>query len=95
MHIDRAVLNQVKRDRNILAAMSSIVPGLGHIYKGYYAEGLVILLLGVPVVLWAGILLTLATLGIGVLVPMAVWVFVATDAYFRKNHRRHHWLGVL
>ena len=95
MHVDRAILIQVKRDRDVLAAALSIVPGLGHIYKGYYTAGLAILLLGVPVGVWAGVLLSLATLGVGLLVPAAAWALVATDAYLRKNHRRHHWLGVL
>ena len=95
MHVDRTILNNLKHDRDVLAAASSIVPGLGHIYKGYYAEGLMVLLLGAPICLWAGILLSLATAGVGLLLPMAAWVLVGTDAYFKKNHRRHHWFGVL
>jgi hypothetical protein len=95
MHVERELLNNLKHDRNILAAGLSAIPGLGHIYKGYYAEGAVILLLGAPLCVWAGLLLSLATAGVGLLLPLAVWVLVGTDAYFKKNHRRHHWLGVL
>lgn len=95
MHVDKAILNQVKLDRDILAAALSIVPGLGHIYKGCYAMGLAILLLGVPIGLWAGILFSLATAGVGLLLPACLWAIVVTDAYYRKNRRRHHWFGVL
>lgn len=95
MHLDKTTIDNLKRDRNILAASLSIVPGLGHIYKGCYGAGFAILLLGAPLCLWIGILLSLATAGVGLLFPLGVWAAVVIDAYFRKNHRRHHWFGIL
>ena len=49
--------------RNVIARTLTILPGLGHIYKGQVAAGLLWMLLGMPVVLWMGILLSLATAG--------------------------------
>ena len=95
MHIDRALLNQIKHERDIIAAGLSVIPGLGHIYKGYYVPGLIVLLLGIPVIIWIGVLLSLATAGIGLVVPFGAWVMVAIDAYCKKNRRKHHWFGVL
>jgi len=39
--------------RNELAVLLSIIPGLGHIYKGYYLMGVGLILL-IPVCFWAG-----------------------------------------
>jgi len=94
MKLDRASLRNLKRDRDILAAVFSIVPGAGHIFKGHYAAGLAILLLGVPVALWVGILLSLATAGVGLLIPLAAWAIVVMSAYYASDHRKHHWKGV-
>ena len=95
MNMDKTTLENLKKDRNLLAVIFSIVPGLGHIYKGHYGEGLAILLLGVPIGLWVGVLLSLATAGVGLLVPLGAWAFVAMDAYYEKDKRSRHWFGVL
>ena len=96
MNINRTTLKNLKKDRDILAAIFSIVPGMGHIYKGHYAAGLLILLLGVPVGLWVGVLLSLATAGIGLLIPLAAWAIVVMDAYHEKDDRsRRHLAGLL
>ncbi|HWB59773.1 MAG TPA: hypothetical protein VG733_09780 [Chthoniobacteraceae bacterium] len=95
MHVDKTILSNLKRDRDVVAAALSVVPGLGHIYKGYYAVGLAILVLGAPLMIWIGVLLSLATIGVGLITPAIAWGLVATDAYYRKNRRRHHWFGVL
>jgi hypothetical protein len=73
----------------------SVVPGLGHIYKGYYAVGAFTLLLGVPVVIWIGLLLSLATAGVGMLIPLVCWATVAFNAYYTRDRRKHHYLGVV
>ena len=46
-----------------IAGMLSILPGLGHIYKGHYAAGFLWMFFGMPVAIWIGILLGLATAG--------------------------------
>ena len=79
---------------NIIAAvLSSFVPGLGQIYKGHFAAGLLWLLVGMPLAIWIGILLSLATAGIGLVVPLVCWIGLAVDAYYEVDRRRHHHLA--
>ena len=73
-----------------IAAVLSIVPGLGYIYKGHYEAGFLWMFLGMPFAIWIGILLGLATAGVGLLFPIMCWVALAFDAYNEKNRRRHH-----
>jgi hypothetical protein len=78
---------------NKIAVMLSIVPGLGHIYKGHTAAGLFWMLIGMPLATWVGILMGLATAGIGLLLPIACWVALAVDAYYERDLRgKRHWL---
>lgn len=77
---------------NEIAAILSIVPGLGHIYKGHYTAGFGWMLLGMPLAVWVGILLGLATAGVGLLLPLVCWIGLAFDAYNEKNRRTHHLL---
>jgi hypothetical protein len=78
--------------QNAIAAVLTIVPGLGHIYKGHLAAGLVWMFFGIPLAIWIGILLGLATAGVGLLFPILCWVALAFDAYNEKNRRSHHLL---
>jgi len=39
---------------------------------------------------WIGILLGLATAGIGLLFPILCWVALAFDAYNEEDRRHHH-----
>jgi hypothetical protein len=75
---------------NEIAALLSIVPGLGHIYKGHYEMGFLWMLLGMPFAIWIGIILSLATAGIGLLFPILCWAALAWDAYNEKDRRHHH-----
>ncbi len=45
-----------KHAHNEIAAVLSIVPGLGHIYKGHYEMGLFLMFLGMPIALFVGII---------------------------------------
>jgi hypothetical protein len=93
-HVDPVV--EMVREHNVLAAAGSLVlPGLGHLYKGLYLPGFVILFLGAPIALWTGVLLSLATLGLGLLVPVAFWAAVAVSAYYAEDHRKHHPFNIL
>ena len=82
------------RHRNMIAAVLSIIPGLGHIYKGRYATGFTVMLLMMPMMVWAGVLLSLATLGLGLLAPLLFWGFVGYDAFYEDDYRKHHLLYV-
>ena len=77
---------------NKIAALLSIVPGLGHIYKGHLGAGFIWMFFGMPLVFWIGILLGLATAGLGLLVPIICWIGLAFDAYYERDLRKHHWL---
>ena len=91
MHTLSAPLrSEEKHAHDEIAAVLSIVPGLGHIYKGHYEAGLLWMFLGMPLALWIGILFGLATAGIGLLFPILCWVGLALDAYTEKNRRHHH-----
>ena len=81
---------KIVRAENAIAALLSIVPGLGHIYKGHYEAGLAWMFFGMPLAIFVGILFGLATAGIGLLFPIVCWAALTVDAYFEKDRRRHH-----
>jgi hypothetical protein len=92
--LSQSLSKEVVDAENAIAALLTIVPGLGHVYKGYYAAGILWLVLGMPLAIWIGILLGLATAGVGLLFPIACWIALAFDAYNEKDlrGRRHHLL---
>ena len=79
-----------KHVHNEIAAVLSIVPGLGHIYKGYYEMGLFLMFLGMPIAIFVGIISILGTAGVGLLFPIGCWAALAYDAYRKKDRRHHH-----
>ncbi len=88
--VSMPVSKEAKHAQDVIAAALSIVPGLGHIYKGHYEAGLLWMFLGMPFAIWIGILLGLATAGVGLLFPILCWVALVFDAYNEKNRRHHH-----
>ena len=83
---------QEKHAHNEIAAALSIVPGLGHIYKGHYGMGLMWMFLGMPIAVFVGIISVLGTAGLGLLFPIGCWAALAYDAYNEKDRRHHHHL---
>ena len=83
-------------DRNKVAAVLSVLPGLGHLYKHHYLQGLGLLLVGNVLVAFIAGLLSLGTLGLSlVLVPIAWFAGVAYSAYMASDEHGHHpWLHV-
>jgi|SRR4029450_3299081 hypothetical protein len=81
---------EAKHAQNEIAALLSIVPGLGHIYKGHFEAGFLWMFLGMPIAIWIGILFGLATAGVGLLFPILCWVALAVDAYNEDDRRHHH-----
>jgi hypothetical protein len=81
-----------KHAHDEIAALLSIVPGLGHIYKGHYEMGFLWMFLGMPIALFVGIISILGTAGVGLLLPIGCWVALAYDAYNEKDRRHHHHL---
>lgn len=86
--VDRSV------DRDEVAALLSIIPGAGHLYKHHYGAGLGILLLGNTLVAFVSGLMALATLGLSlIVVPTAYLCLVAWSAYNLPDwHGHHHYL---
>jgi hypothetical protein len=81
-----------KHAHNEIAAVLSIVPGLGHIYKGHYEMGLFLMFVGMPMAIFVGIISILGTAGVGLLFPIGCWAALAYDAYRKKDRRHHHHL---
>jgi hypothetical protein len=93
MHtLSTRLTKEEKHAYNEIAALLSIVPGLGHIYKGHYEMGLIWMFLGMPVAVFIGIISILGTAGVSLLFPPMVWVALAVDAYNEKDRRHHHHL---
>jgi len=90
--MDKIVLR--KEDRDKIAGILSIIPGLGHLYKHYYLDGLVILLVGNTLMVFVAIWLALATLGLSlIIVPCIYFSGVAYSAYkLDDRHGNHHYL---
>jgi len=81
-----------KHAHNEIAAVLSIVPGLGHIYKGHYGTGFFLMFLGMPIAIFVGIISILGTAGVSLLFPIGCWAAVAYDAYRKKDMRHQHHL---
>ena len=93
MHtLSTRLTEQEKHAHNEIAAVLSIVPGLGHIYKGHYEMGLMWMFLGMPIAVFVGIISILGTAGVGLLLPIGCWAALAYDAYNEKDRRHHHHL---
>ena len=81
---------------NVIAAvLSGIIPGLGQIYKGRFESGFLWMVLGMPLAVWIGLLLSLATAGLGLIIPVLCWAASVVDAYYEVDlrRRRHHHLA--
>ncbi|QQL45385.1 hypothetical protein [Sulfuriroseicoccus oceanibius] len=81
-------------DRNKIAAILSIIPGLGHLYKHHYLQGTVILTLGNMLMILVTALLTPATFGVAALMVPAIYLAgVGFNAYDIPDwHGRHDYL---
>ena len=81
-------------DRNKLAAIFSIIPGAGHLYKHHYIGGLAILTGGNLLMVFVAAWLSFATMGLSlILVPVTYMAVVAASAYYAEDrHGAHHML---
>jgi hypothetical protein len=84
-------MEAVRAENRIAMALSIVLPGLGQVYKGHVVIGLIWMFLGMPVALWIGVLLSLATGGAGLVIPLLCWAALVIDAYWKKDRRIHHW----
>lgn len=83
-----------KKDRDLFAALLSVVPGLGHLYKRHYMAGLAILIGGNMLALLVTALLSLATFGLAIIIVPAAYVAgVAWSAHELPDwHGKHTYL---
>jgi hypothetical protein len=83
-------------DRNKIAALVSIVPGLGHLYKHHYLAGFGMMTAGNALMAFITLWLSFATLGLSLIVVPALWFAgVAYSAYLASDeHGMHPWLHV-
>ncbi|MBK1856308.1 hypothetical protein JO972_15160 [Verrucomicrobiaceae bacterium 5K15] len=80
-----------KQDRDLFAALLSVLPGAGHLYKHHYLAGLGIMTGGNLLMVFVTALLALATFGLAIiLVPAAYVLGVAYAAYELEDwHGKH------
>lgn len=78
--------------RDVAAAFLNIVPGLGHMYKGYFGVGMLLMFLGAPLAIYCGILLGLATFGLGLALPLLFEAGIMLHAYAIDDHSKHRML---
>jgi hypothetical protein len=64
-----------------VAVMLSVMPGLGHIYKGHKFLGLILMFAGTPMAVALALLIATGTAGFGVLVLPVYWVAVMVHVY--------------
>ncbi len=83
-------------DRNKIAALLSVIPGLGHLYKHHYLSGIGIMVAGNALMIFITCLLAFATVGAALVVIPALWVAGITySAYMASDkHGMHTWLHV-
>ena len=76
--------------------MLSVFPGLGHFYKHHYLAGLGIMTADNVLMVFVALWLSIATLGLALLVVPAVWFAgIAGSAYYATDeHGMHPWLHV-
>lgn len=67
-----------------IAAVLSVVPGLGHVYKGYRGIGL-LFAIGTLIVLGFSGLAAIASAGFGLGLAVFYWIIVAFHAYAIKD----------
>lgn len=83
-------------DRNKIAALLSVIPGLGHLYKHHYIAGVGLMIGGNALMVFVALWLSLATVGLSLVLVPALWfASVAASAYDASDaHGAHPWLHV-
>lgn len=70
--------------RDMAAVLMSIIPGLGHIYKGHHLTGALFLLGGIFAILAAGVAATF-TAGFGLLLLPLYWAGVMLQVFWLED----------
>ncbi|MEO5721771.1 MAG: hypothetical protein ABIR71_09905 [Chthoniobacterales bacterium] len=64
-----------------VAVLLSLLPGLGHIYKGHRLLGLLLMFVGTPMAMGGALLLATGTAGFGILILPVYWLGVMVHVY--------------
>jgi hypothetical protein len=64
-----------------MAVLLSVVPGLGHIYKGHRLMGMLLVFVGTPMAVAIALLIATGTAGFGILVLPVYWFAVMFHVY--------------
>ena len=91
------IINEWKTvDRDKVAIVLSVIPGLGHLYKHHYLAGFGILTLGNVLMVFIAVLASLGSFGISLIaVPVAWFAGISYSAYMASDEHGHHpWLHV-
>lgn len=66
---------------DMVAVMLSIVPGLGHIYKGYRLLGVLLMFVGAPMAVALALLIATGTAGFGFFLLPVYWIAVMVHVW--------------
>lgn len=64
-----------------IAVMLSVVPGLGHIYKGHKFIGMLLVFVGTPMAVGLALLIAIGTAGFGIALLPVYWIAVMVHVY--------------
>ncbi|MGI8820208.1 MAG: hypothetical protein ACR2ID_04980 [Chthoniobacterales bacterium] len=64
-----------------VAVLLSVLPGLGHIYKGHKVLGALLILVGTPMAVALALLTATGTAGFGILLLPIYWIAVMVHVY--------------
>lgn len=66
---------------DMVAVLLSIVPGLGHVYKGYRVIGVLLMFVGTPLAFGAALLIATGTAGFGFFLLPIYWIAVMINVW--------------
>jgi len=66
---------------DMVAVALSVIPGLGHIYKGYRVIGLLLIFIGTPMALGIALLIATGTAGFGFFLLPIYWIAVMVHVW--------------
>lgn len=66
---------------DMVAVMLSLLPGLGHIYKGYRLIGMLLIFLGTPMAVGLALLIATGTAGFGFFLLPIYWIAVMVHVW--------------
>lgn len=66
---------------DMVAVLLSIVPGLGHIYKGHRLVGVLLMFVGTPAAVFGALLLATGTAGFGLFILPIYWIAVMVHVW--------------